>query len=175
MEGSARKYGDATKIRAYTAAGLPVITTSVPPLGKDIQKAGAGIVVDDTPEAFAQVIIKVLTTRNFINLCVWHPFISRKKIRGITSLIKRLRASLILKVLLVINVGYYTFMYSMLTQDQAEKLAVEYRTVTDNILKEHYQMYILDTLFTSSFERELVLKEGRLCVLHMVRFDFPRI
>ena len=62
MEGSARKYGDATKIRAYTAAGLPVITTSVPPLGKDIQKAGAGIVVDDTPEAFAQVIIKVLTT-----------------------------------------------------------------------------------------------------------------
>ncbi|MEK7060649.1 MAG: glycosyltransferase [Patescibacteria group bacterium] len=62
IEGSARKYGDATKIRAYTAVGLPVITTSVPPLGKDIQKAGAGLIVKDTPDAFAQAIIKIITT-----------------------------------------------------------------------------------------------------------------
>ncbi|MEK7577097.1 MAG: nucleotidyl transferase AbiEii/AbiGii toxin family protein [Patescibacteria group bacterium] len=60
----------------------------------------------------------------------------------------------------------------MLTQDQAEKLAVEYRTVTDNILKEHYQMYILDTLFTSSFERELVFKGGTALRLAYGSFRF---
>lgn len=61
IEGSARKYGDATKIRAYAAAGLPVITTCVPPLGKDIRDAGAGIIVDDTAKAFAESIIDILT------------------------------------------------------------------------------------------------------------------
>jgi glycosyltransferase involved in cell wall biosynthesis len=53
MPGSVRWYGDATKIRAYMAAGLPVITTSVPPLGKEIADVGAGLIVPDTPEGIA--------------------------------------------------------------------------------------------------------------------------
>lgn len=48
----------------------------------------------------------------------------------------------------------------MLTQDQASKFALENQTVIDNILKEHYQVYLLDILFNSSFENQLVFKGG---------------
>ena len=48
----------------------------------------------------------------------------------------------------------------MLTQEQAQKLAIEQNTIVDNILKEHYQMYLLDLLFKSSFEKNLVFKGG---------------
>ena len=60
-KGSARLYGDATKIRAYTAAGLPVITTSVPPLGREIVEASAGVIVKDDSEALSDAIIKILS------------------------------------------------------------------------------------------------------------------
>jgi len=48
----------------------------------------------------------------------------------------------------------------MLTQDQAQKLASEQQTIADNILKEHYQMYLLDLLFKSALEKNLVFKGG---------------
>jgi glycosyltransferase involved in cell wall biosynthesis len=57
IEGSARLYGDATKIRAYLAAGLPTITTDVPPLGKVVQSAGAAIIVPDSPEGLARSVV----------------------------------------------------------------------------------------------------------------------
>lgn len=60
----------------------------------------------------------------------------------------------------------------MLTQDQAEKFASACYTVTDNILKEHYQMYILDVLFKSSFEKELVFKGGTALRLAYGSFRF---
>lgn len=62
IEGSARLYGDATKIRAYLAAGLPVITTSVPPLGADAARSGAAMIVKDSPEAFAEAIVLLFRT-----------------------------------------------------------------------------------------------------------------
>lgn len=51
-------------------------------------------------------------------------------------------------------------MYTMLTQDQTQKFALEQQTTVDNILKEHYQMFLLDILFNSSFENNLVFKGG---------------
>lgn len=51
-------------------------------------------------------------------------------------------------------------MYTMLTQDQAQRFAVENQTIADNILKEHYQMYLLDLLYKSPFEKNLVFKGG---------------
>lgn len=60
----------------------------------------------------------------------------------------------------------------MLTQDQAEKFAAAHYTVTDNILKEHYQMYILDVLFKSSFENELIFKGGTALRLAYGSFRF---
>lgn len=51
-------------------------------------------------------------------------------------------------------------MYTMLTQVQAQKFAIGAQTIIDNILKEHYQMFLLDILFNASFEKSLVFKGG---------------
>lgn len=67
IPGSARLYGDATKIRAYLAAGLPTITTQVPPLGKDAEKKGAAILVKDAKKQLADAIIKVFTDKKLYN------------------------------------------------------------------------------------------------------------
>ncbi len=61
--GSPRYYGDAGKIRAYAAAGLPIITTNVPPLGKEVWEKGAALIVNDTPSDFAKAIIKVFADK----------------------------------------------------------------------------------------------------------------
>ena len=59
IPGSPRWYADATKIRLYMGAGLPVITTHVPPLGKQIEKAQAGIVVKDSSTEFSNAITRL--------------------------------------------------------------------------------------------------------------------
>lgn len=61
--GSPRLYGDATKIRAYLAAGLPVITTIVPPLGREVADYGAALRVADTPGEFSKAIIRILSSK----------------------------------------------------------------------------------------------------------------
>lgn len=61
---SARWFGDATKIRLYFGAGLPVITTHVPPLGKEAEKFGAAIIVKDAEEDLANAVIKVFQHEN---------------------------------------------------------------------------------------------------------------
>lgn len=60
---SMRWFGDAGKIRQYTAAGLPVVTTHVPPLGHYIVEKGAGIMTNDTPKGFADGICEVLADK----------------------------------------------------------------------------------------------------------------
>ncbi len=58
---SKRWYGDAGKIRQYVASGLPVVTTQVPPLGRDIIAQGAGIMTNDTEKDFASAIVTLLS------------------------------------------------------------------------------------------------------------------
>lgn len=58
---SIRWYGDAGKIRQYTAAGLPVVTTHVPPLGRYIVEKGAGIMTQDTVKSFSDGILRLLS------------------------------------------------------------------------------------------------------------------
>lgn len=60
IPGSVRLYGDATKLRLYAAVGLPVITTSVPPLGRELEEKEAAVVVKDTKNALAKEIIRLL-------------------------------------------------------------------------------------------------------------------
>lgn len=60
---SARWYGDATKIRLYLGAGLPVITTHVPPLGHEVEKYGAGIIVKDNKRDLANAVIKIFSNK----------------------------------------------------------------------------------------------------------------
>lgn len=61
IPGSIRWYADATKIRLYFAAGLPVITTLVPPLAKEAEKAGAIVIAKDTKKNLADAIKKVFS------------------------------------------------------------------------------------------------------------------
>ncbi len=58
---SIRWYGDAGKIRQYTASGLPVVTTNVPPLGRHIVERGAGIMTKDTVKSFSDGILRLLS------------------------------------------------------------------------------------------------------------------
>lgn len=62
LPGGLRKYADASKIRLYLGCGLPVVTTRVPPLGKEIAAAGAGLTVSDTPEAFADAVARIFAS-----------------------------------------------------------------------------------------------------------------
>ena len=61
---SPRWWADSTKIRLYLGAGLPVITTQVPPLGKEIEEGKAGLIAKDNPKKQAQAIIKLLRDTN---------------------------------------------------------------------------------------------------------------
>lgn len=53
-------YGDPSKIKAYIANGIPVITTSVPEFSKEIKKEKAGIVIDYKKEELFKAIEKLL-------------------------------------------------------------------------------------------------------------------
>lgn len=61
--GSPRYYADAGKIRAYCAAGLPVVTTEVPPLGREAAEKGAAIVVKDNSNELTSAITKLFSNR----------------------------------------------------------------------------------------------------------------
>jgi len=60
----------------------------------------------------------------------------------------------------------------MLTQDQAQGFAQEAQTTTDNILKEHYQIYVLDRLYGASFSEQLIFKGGTALRLAYGSFRF---
>src|SRR3989344_7400971 len=53
IENSVRWYADAVKIRTSLACGVPVIATQVPPMGKEAERQGAGMVVEDNVEQLA--------------------------------------------------------------------------------------------------------------------------
>lgn len=58
---SVRWYADAVKIRMSLACGLPVITTHIPPMGKEAERKGAGMVVQDDVNQLADAVIKVFS------------------------------------------------------------------------------------------------------------------
>jgi glycosyltransferase involved in cell wall biosynthesis len=60
---SVRWYADATKMRLYFGSGLPVITTQVPPLGREAREKGCAIVVRDAEKEIAQAIIHMFRHR----------------------------------------------------------------------------------------------------------------
>lgn len=53
---SVRVYGDATKLRLYMGSGIPIITTPVPPLGKEVAKKGAAVIVSDNEKDLSYAI-----------------------------------------------------------------------------------------------------------------------
>lgn len=60
IPGSIRLYGDATKLRLYMGSGLPVVSTDIPPLGKELAQYGAAIITKPTIEALTQGILELI-------------------------------------------------------------------------------------------------------------------
>lgn len=79
QENSVRLYGDATKIRQYLAAGLPVITTPVPPIGRECQEKGACLIVDDNAVDISNALSKVFEKDNLKNSMAKNAFLFAKK------------------------------------------------------------------------------------------------
>ncbi len=61
LKGSVRLYGDSLKLRAYMASGIPVITTEVPPLGRELLEFGSAIITKDEKKDLSWAIIKILS------------------------------------------------------------------------------------------------------------------
>ena len=58
---SVRWYADAVKIRTSLACGVPVVATHVPPMGREAERLGAGVVVKDNVKQLADAIIKIFS------------------------------------------------------------------------------------------------------------------
>jgi glycosyltransferase involved in cell wall biosynthesis len=52
------RYADPGKLKAYLAAGLPIVMTGVPPNAQQLASVGAAIVVEDSPEAFGRGLLE---------------------------------------------------------------------------------------------------------------------
>jgi glycosyltransferase involved in cell wall biosynthesis len=57
------RFADPGKLKAYLAAGLPIVTTEVPPNARELEAAGAAEVVVDDPRALAAALERVLGDR----------------------------------------------------------------------------------------------------------------
>lgn len=58
--GSFTRYADPGKLKSYLAAGLPIVTTDVPPNARELERAGAAVLADGSPEALAGAIRRLL-------------------------------------------------------------------------------------------------------------------
>jgi glycosyltransferase involved in cell wall biosynthesis len=50
------RYADPGKLKAYLAAGLPIVLTDVPPNARELAASGAAVLADDEPEALAAAV-----------------------------------------------------------------------------------------------------------------------
>lgn len=66
---STKMYGDVIKIKTYLAAGLPVITTGVPPASRDIEEREMGMVVPYDADRWAEAIGSLLADRSLCHRC----------------------------------------------------------------------------------------------------------
>jgi glycosyltransferase involved in cell wall biosynthesis len=57
-------FADPGKIKLYLVSGIPVITTKVPPIAKEIQNYKAGAVIEYNEETFANTVISLLKDDN---------------------------------------------------------------------------------------------------------------
>jgi glycosyltransferase involved in cell wall biosynthesis len=58
------QFADPGKLKAYMGASLPMVITDVPPNAAELEKAGAALIVDDSPEAVAAGLETLLTDQN---------------------------------------------------------------------------------------------------------------
>lgn len=57
-------YADPGKVKTYLACGVPVVLTDLPWNAKDIEKAQAGVLIQETPQAVAQAVVRIMKTKD---------------------------------------------------------------------------------------------------------------
>ncbi len=67
MKVSTKRFGDVIKIRTYFACGLPVVSTDVTPIAKEILDEKLGIVVKPDPQEIATAIVELINNRKLYN------------------------------------------------------------------------------------------------------------
>ncbi|MEK7536255.1 MAG: glycosyltransferase, partial [Patescibacteria group bacterium] len=67
QKNSPRWWADSTRIRLYLAAGLPVITTQVPPIGKELEINKSGLVVNDNVSQLTKAVVSLFKNSNLYN------------------------------------------------------------------------------------------------------------
>lgn len=55
---------DPGKVKAYLGASLPMVLTDVPPIATEIERCGAGILVEDDPKSVAEAVTKYFDNEN---------------------------------------------------------------------------------------------------------------
>ena len=68
-EQSFTQYASPGKIFKYLSNGLPVITTCITEISKEIKDFGAGIVIDYSKDALKEAIFKILSDKDFLKTC----------------------------------------------------------------------------------------------------------
>lgn len=58
-----KTWSDPGKVKIYLASGLPILITDVPPIAREIERRGAGRIVDGYPSALAQAVADIATDR----------------------------------------------------------------------------------------------------------------
>jgi glycosyltransferase involved in cell wall biosynthesis len=66
--GTHKRYSD-SRAKPYLARAVPVITTRVPPIAAEIEREGAGIIIDYDKEQLAEAILKLLSDDEFHRRC----------------------------------------------------------------------------------------------------------
>jgi glycosyltransferase involved in cell wall biosynthesis len=58
-----KTWSDPGKVKIYLASGLPILITDVPPIAREIEQRGAGIIVDEDPTVLAQAVADIVSDR----------------------------------------------------------------------------------------------------------------
>ncbi|MBI2913616.1 MAG: glycosyltransferase [Chloroflexi bacterium] len=64
-----KRFADVSRAKTYLARGVPVVITRVPPIAAEIERAGAGIVIDYDAGQLAAAILKLLSDEAFYRRC----------------------------------------------------------------------------------------------------------
>lgn len=59
------RFADPGKIKAYLAAGCPIVMTDVPPIAKELRAIGAAYVVGFSPEEIAEACVQIIGDEEF--------------------------------------------------------------------------------------------------------------
>lgn len=69
IEGSFKRFADPSRVKSYIARGLPVVITRVPPIAREIEEFGAGVVIDYLPDQLVQAVVRLISDSQFYERC----------------------------------------------------------------------------------------------------------